>query len=319
MTKWIFFKVNKYGNLVGVHWKRLIGAIICLIVFIFWFFGSQASAGTGEALLIIHPLTNSITGPIRGPTWGFYKNPFLLEQTITIPYYIDSLGMWGNGTDKYADFPSVPCFSKDQLEMQIDIMIRWSLDPSKLVEVFNKYPNLDFKTKVIASIAREQMRIITSTRYTAIETIEKRGIIANEIKNAIWDKLSSEPTLYGAILNFEFDLRNIGYPSVYTEAIQAKLAAEQQMRQAEFEKQRIIVMAQADAEKVTINAQAIANATVIQAMGKADAIELIANQTGISSEDLVKTFLWLQTLSDLKPQFIYIAGNDGTFIYPLNP
>jgi len=114
--------------------------------------------------------------------------------------------------------------------------------------------------------------------------------LRRKLERAILAKLATEPTLYGAIINFEFDLRNIGYPDIYTQAIEAKLAAEQQMKQAEFEKQKIIILAEADAEKVTINAQALANATVLQSMGKADAITFIANQTGIEPKELTNLF-----------------------------
>jgi len=72
-------------------------------------------------------------------------------------------------------------------------------------------------------------------------------------------------------------------------------------------------------EKVTINAQALANATVLQSMGKADAITFIANQTGIEPKELTNLFLWLETLREMKPNFIYITGQNQTssFIYPL--
>jgi regulator of protease activity HflC (stomatin/prohibitin superfamily) len=322
-TKLFFFKENRFGKW-GLHWVRVIPAFVLLIFLLISLFASIITVGVGEAALIIHPLAGGdakVSGPITGPAFGFYKNPYFLESSVVIYYEIDTLGMWGDGSDPYADFPAVAAFSRDQLEMQMDIMIRWSLDPSKLVDIYRKYPNLDYKDKVIASIAREQLRIITSTQFSAIETIENRGLVADKIKAAILQKLATEPTLYGAILNFEFDLRNIEYPEIYTAAVEAKLAAEQQMKQAEFEKQKIIILAEADAEKVTINAQALANATVLQSMGKADAINFIANQTGIQSADLTKYFLWLETLREIKPNFIYIMGQNQTssFIYPLTP
>ena len=320
--KHFFWYVDRYDD-TRFSFKRFFTVIMIILIWVITPFFFIASAGVGEALLIVHPLAGGdakVTGPMLGPTIGFYKNPFALENTVKIYYEIDTLGMWGDGTDKYADFPAVAAFSKDQLEMKMDIMIRWSLDPDKLVDIYKKYPNMDYKDKVIASIAREQLRIITSTKYTAVETIENRGKVADDIKNAILAKLASESTLYGAIRNFEFDLRNISYPAVYTQSIEAKLAAEQQMKQAEFDKQKVIILAEADAAKVLINAQALANATVLQGQGKADAINIIANQTGIASQDLTALFLWLETLREMKPNFIYITGqNQTSFILPLSP
>jgi len=322
-TKMFFLREGRLGNWEP-YWLRIIVAAALLVVVLGSMLASIITVGVGYAALIVHPLAGGdakVSGPIIGPSFGFYKNPYLLESSVIIYYEIDTLGMWGDGSDPYADFAAVPSFSKDQLEMQMDIMIRWSLDPDKLVDIYRKYPNLDYKEKVIASIAREQLRIVTSTEFTAVETIENRGLVAEKIRTAILAKLATEPTLYGAIINFEFDLRNIGYPDIYTQAIEAKLAAEQQMKQAEFEKQKIIILAEADAEKVTINAQALANATVLQSMGKADAITFIANQTGIEPKELTNLFLWLETLREMKPNFIYITGQNQTssFIYPLTP
>jgi regulator of protease activity HflC (stomatin/prohibitin superfamily) len=306
-----------------IDFKRVIPVVILLVILFLTLVASMVSVGVGHAALIIHPLAsenNKVSKPILGPAFGFFKNPFLLEGKVDIYYEIDTLGMWGDGTDKYADYPAIPAFSKDQLEMNIDVMVRWSLDPDKLTSLYQKYPNLDYKEKVIASIVREQLRIVTSTKYTAVETIELRNQVAQDIKSAILEKLATEPTLYGAIINFEFDLRNIGYPQSYSDAITAKLSAQQQMMQADYDKQKVIILAQADAQKVIINAQALANATILQSQGKAEAIKLISNQTGISSADLTSLFLWLETIREIKPQMIFISGQNGTsFIYPLTP
>jgi len=289
--------------------------------------GSWGSVGTGTAMIKVSQLTGAISQPIVGPSSNFFFNGFArivgLEYPVYIPYQRtaeNTLAMLSQDIDRTADYPSVSCFSKDQLEMQIDIYLRWELDTSKLVQLYRNYPTLNWKN-VIASIAREQMRIITSTKYTAVETIERRDAVRQEIMDAIISKLSAEPSLVNAVINIEFELRNIGYPAEYTQSIEAKLASEQQMKQAEFDAKKVIILAQADAEKVLIAAQAQANATVIKSMGISDAITFIANQTGVPEADIVKLYLWLDTLQQLeKPTFVMFLGQDGVpVLIPINP
>jgi regulator of protease activity HflC (stomatin/prohibitin superfamily) len=81
----------------------------------------------------------------------------------------------------------------------------------------------------------------------------------------VQQEVATEPSLAGSLVSFEFDLRNIGYPAKYTSAIEDKLAAEQQKIQADFEKQRILVLANATAQEVIIRASGEAKAKVIEA------------------------------------------------------
>ena len=99
----------------------------------------------------------------------------------------DTLGMWGDGKDPSADMPTVYCFSRDQLEMAVDIMLRWRLDVPKLKELYQSLPQKNWKNDVIASIAREQIRLVTKD-FTSIQTIEQRDLVAQTIRDAIWDK-----------------------------------------------------------------------------------------------------------------------------------
>ena len=209
----------------------LIGLVIFGILFALTMF---ASVGVGHAVVLVDPWAKTVSEPTIGPTW-IVKAPWV--QAIDIMVATDTLGMWGDGTDPSADLPTVECFSRDQLEMAVDIMLRWRLDVSKLKELYQSLPQKNWKSDVIASIAREQIRLVTKD-FTSIQTIEQRDFVAQTIRNAILDKLSTEASLEGAITSFEFELRNIGYPEKYTSAIEDKLVAEQQKIQAEFEKEK---------------------------------------------------------------------------------
>jgi len=271
----------------------------------------------GHALILVDPLTRSIQGPILGPTW-YIKAPWI--QGILIYYAVDSLGMWGDGTDPYADYPAVACFSKDQLEMRVDVMVRWTLDPDKLRDLYMNYPNLDWKAKTISSIIRQTMRFVTKN-YTSIETIEKRDYIAQVMKEEILKKLQEEPTMAEALYYLEFDLRNISLPKSYMDAIEAKLVAEQAKLQANFEREKILILANATAQEAMIKAEGEAKAKVILANGTKQAIQMAIEAAGITnSTRIAELYLWIETLKQIAPNVdvLIITGGEGTpLIYQL--
>jgi regulator of protease activity HflC (stomatin/prohibitin superfamily) len=257
------------------------------------------SVGVGHAVLLVDPLTKSTSEPIVGPTY-VVKAPWVTSVDV---YY---------ATDSFED--TIGCFSSDQLEMQIQILLRWSLDPDKLRALYQNYPRLNYKQSAIESIMAETIRLVTKN-FTALQTIEFRDVVRNQIETAVRQEVEAEPSLGDALVQFEFDLRNIGYPAKYTSAIEDKLVAEQQKIQADFEKQRILVLANATAQQVIIEASGEAEAKVIEANATKLAIEAVLEPLGQSGNEtrIAELYLWVQALQKIAPDInILLVGTEGT-------
>jgi regulator of protease activity HflC (stomatin/prohibitin superfamily) len=286
-------------------------AILIISSLVVFFTTMWVNVPVGNVVVMVDPVGGQISDPVPGPTWAT-KAPWVTPVQIKVS--VETLGMWGDGYDSTADFSTVKSFSKDQLEMEIDIMIRWRLDTSKVKQLYENLPQMNWKEDIIASIAREQVRIVTK-EFNTIETIERRDYVAQTMRDAIWNKISASGPLAGAIIDFEFELRNIGYPARYTSSIEDKLVAEQQKIQADFERQIVVINATATAEKITIEAAANANATVIEANATKEAIELVLAAAGESGNAtrLAELYLTVQTLKQIAPDIdILIMSPDGT-------
>src|SRR4030042_7054059 len=138
------------GKQYGLGWNmkttgRILLAVILAIFSVAFAVTMIVSVGVGHAVIIVDPLTKSISDPILGPTYAF-KSPWASAVDI---YY---------ATDSYN--ATVPSFSSDQLEMQIDVLVRWSLNPVKIRNLYSNYPNMNYKA-AIESILEETMRLIT--------------------------------------------------------------------------------------------------------------------------------------------------------------
>ncbi len=277
----------------------LIALLIILIVFAIVFALTMVvGVGVGHAVVLVDPIAKSTSAPILGPTYTV-KAPWVSAVDV---YY---------ATESYE--ATVPCFSSDQLEMQIQVLIRWSLNPDKITELYNNYPNLDYKKTTIESVLEETIRLITKN-YTALQTIEFRDVVRNEIETTVLEELETEPSMAGALTRLEFDLKNIGYPEKYTSAIEDKLVAEQQKIQADFERERILILANATAQELVIKASGEAEAKVIEANATRQAIEMVLESVGQSGNEtrIAELYLWVQALQRIAPEVeILIVGTDG--------
>ncbi len=311
------YQFNPQFGLLG-YAIIIIGVLIAVFAAVF-FLTMWVNVPVGSAVVMVDPLSGTISQPVIGPTFAT-KAPWV--NAVQIKISVETLKIWGDGTDRTADFPTVKSFSEDQLEMDVDMMIRWRLDTSKIKQLYTNLPQKNWKKDVIASISREQVRIVTK-EFSTIETIEQREVVAQAIGNAIWNKLSVSAPLASAIIDFEFELRNIGYPARYTSSIEDKLVAEQQKIQADFNKQIIIINATANAERVTIAAAANANATVIEATATREAIELVLAAAGVdpgTETRLAELYLVVQTLQRIAPDIdMLIMAPDGTPILLPSP
>ncbi len=287
------FRFPKRGGFIALILVFLL--IISVIIGVTMIVG----IGVGHAVIMVDPLTQSTSQAIIGPAYAF-KAPWVTAVDV---YY---------ATDTYED--TIGCFSSDQLEMQIQILVRWSLDPNKLRNLYNNYPRLNYKQAAIESIMAETIRLVTKN-FTALQTIEFRDIVRNQIESAVRQEVNDEPSLAGALTTFEFDLRNIGYPEKYTAAIEDKLVAEQQKIQADFERERILILANATAQEVIIKASGEAEAKVIEANATREAIELVLTSVGQNGNEtrIAELYLWVQTLQRIAPDIdILIIGQEGT-------
>jgi regulator of protease activity HflC (stomatin/prohibitin superfamily) len=280
----------------------LIILVFATVFGVLWAANSWLNVGQGYATLIVDAQSRTVSEPIIGASAGLYINGFsrMIGLQYPVSVYI--------ATDTFQE--DLSCFSADQLEMTIQVLISWRLDPSRVKQLYMSYPFLNYKEKAIQSIMEKTIRFVTKN-YTALETIAFREGVANTIQTAVSEALSKEPSLSQALMEFRLDLKNIGYPKTYTDAIEKKLAAEQAKIQAQFEYERALTLAKAEADS-----------KVIVANGTRDAVRTIISITGeTNSTRITELYLTLEALKNVAPNtqsFVVIFGSGGIpLVYPL--
>lgn len=299
------------------------GAIIVVIIIIVGglLVFSVGRIGVGYVAVIVDPVLSSTSGVGDGTNAQyFFKPPW--ASVFKVYVATDSVNMWSEQAAE-GDFPAVEALTKDGLRVDVDITVRWRVMHSSVVDLFRRFPGLDWKERAIIPIIRETVRN-RIVDFTAIETIEKRGVISAIMKQALDESFGEEPSLTGAVLIDAVNLRRIALPDKFVAAVESKLAAEQLAIAAEFNKTRILVIANASAQSQVIQAQGAAKSRVIIANATREAIDVIAAlRPDLDHEELTKLYLYLETLRDIaesgKGTFIIAPSDTGQFIIPIPP
>jgi regulator of protease activity HflC (stomatin/prohibitin superfamily) len=308
-------EVSRLGR--GLSMKRIVMVVLIIVVLVAIVVPVTMlrTVDVGYVALLVDPLSRTVSEPIAGPAW-FLKAPWVTD--IRVYTAVDSVGMWKED-GLIGDFPPITPISSDGLRIEIDVLVRWSLDTTKLKALYERYPRLDWKENVISSVTREVARNIMG-QYSAIEIIENRSVITQVLTTEIINSLTTEESLLNALQNVEVDLRDIDPPLEFIKAIESKLAAEQAQLQAEFEKQRIIILADASAAEQIIAAEGEATSRLILANGTAEAIRIIAETNLMNTTELTNLFLTLEALkviAETTQNFIVVLGEGNlTYLIP---
>jgi len=284
-------------------------AVVTLIIVGVLIVLSGSSVGVGDVALVVDPLSGTVSNPVVGPRW-FLKLPY--QSVVKVPYSTQYLIL--SNTDPNADFASLMCFSSEGIEVTTDIVVRFGIDVNKAAALYQSYPAMNWEFTTINSITSETAKGITKN-YSWTEIKDKRVELANQIQAAIIVALSDEPSLKGAIINIEVDLKNVSFPQRLVDELQATVAAQQAIVTAENQRKSAIILANATAQTALIQAEGEARAQIARAKGEADAIQQIIAVVGQGGWE---AYYNMQKLKEMSPNIdTLIVGTDGNFLIPL--
>ncbi len=296
-----------------------VGVIALVIIVIaggLLFFG-VGRIGVGYVAVVVDPVfgTTSVVGTGSNAQY-FIKAPWASVYKIYVA--TDSVHMWSDVAEA-GDFPAVESLTKDGLKVDVDVTVRWRIDPRGAADLFRRYPGLDWRGRAVIPIIRETIRNLL-VDYTAIQTIEQRANIGVVLRSQLEESFSQEPSIGDAIILDAVNIRKIALPANFVNAIEKKLAAEQLSIAAEFNKTRLLVIADANALSAIKQAEGVAQSRLIVANATREALLAIAEaDPDINLDELTRLYLYLETLSDIaetgRSQFI-VVPEDTQLIIP---
>jgi regulator of protease activity HflC (stomatin/prohibitin superfamily) len=168
--------------------------------------------------------------------------------------------------------------SSDLQEVTTTVAVNYQLEPNSVLTIYKTLRN-DYETRVIVPNIQEALKAATA-KYVATELITQR----EDVKDSFLNILKSKLAVYG-ITVLSVSVTDFQFSPSFTQAIEAKVTAEQnalaaqnKLKQIEYEAQQQVIQASANATATITMANATANATIIMANSTAQAIQTIQVQ-----------------------------------------
>lgn len=188
-------------------------------------------------------------------------------------------------------------YTSDAQSMDVSMVVQFQIRQDNVEEIAINYGGLTALTNRIQSVAIERTKA-TLSKYQAEKLIEERNTISptveQEISKAIGDKYYV--TFNSAVLT------DITFSDAFEAAVEAKMMAQQEKLQAQYENEKkkeqadtALYVAEQDAKALVAKAQAQADAQVASAKAEAEAIMLksveIARMLGYTVNEKEQTVI----------------------------
>lgn len=202
--------------------------------------------------------------------------------------------------------------TRDLQEVSTTVAVNYRLNPNKVNLI---YQNLrqDYVSRVIKPNIEESLKATTAT-YRAEELVTKRAEV----------KATFDDILEGRLLVFDIEVVSVSltdfqFSQSFSEAIEAKVTAEQEALKAK----NVLETIRYEAQQQIIQAEAEKNATIAIALGKAEAQIIAANATAESIQlitsqmtDEYALYLWLNQWDGKLP--LVMSGDEQSYFLDLN-
>ncbi len=241
---------NEDFGVVRSHWLRNTGGIILVGVFLLWLsFRSVVIVGAGETGVV------SLFGKVRDGelSSGFHVvNPFVKVQKMSIRTEQYTMSIAANEGQVAGD-DSIRSLTKEGLDVDIDFTALYRLDEQMASDIYREV-GLDYVNKLIRPEIRGVIRDVVS-QYEAKELYsEKRQEASARMESMLKETL--EPR--GLVME-EAVIRNVQLPASLAQAIQEKLASEQEAQRYDF----VLQKERKEAERKIIEAEGQRDAQTI--------------------------------------------------------
>ncbi len=195
--------------------------------------------------------------------------------------------------------------SKDLQTVTTEVTVNYRPSPTSIHTLY-KEVGLEYESRVIQPAVEEVVKQVTA-RYNAEELITKRPQVKADIEQEITTRLN----VYNIITDV-ISITDFQFSSLFAQAIESKVEAEQKAKKAENDLIRIEV----EARQLEAQAEGLAAANIAEASGEAEAIRII-NQALAENPNYLE---WLKTQAwDGKLPLVVGEGGTPFISIPVEP
>lgn len=231
-------------------------AIMCLIIFVIFLFGSWYTIGAGERGIL---LTFSKPSPtISGPGLHF-KIP-IIQSVVRMNIRTQTIAFDNKdatGTD--SEYTSLAALSSDLQDTAIATVVNYHLEEKDVLQIYTQYGDMhSYEINILEPVIRDSVKTIAAT-YTAEDLSKKRGEFNQKVADLLLVKFTEKSALFERvnIVNFE-------YSDLFAIAIEQKATAEQNalteknnLAKVQYQAQQRVAQSEGEAKAISIQVAAI--------------------------------------------------------------
>lgn len=221
---------------------KLIAIFVVAVLLVSTIMGSIATIGAGHRGVLL--------------TYGKVEDRILGEGLSFITPFINQVVPMSIQTQKISSLESSA--SEDLQDVSTEVTLNYKLDSLEVNKVYQEL-SLEFEDRIIQPAITESVKSSTA-KFTAEELITKRALVKEEIEKTLIERIGK----FGGIVVQSVSITDFRFSPEFTNAIEAKVTAEQNALKAENDLVRIkveaeqrIAIAQANAEAIRIEAIAL--------------------------------------------------------------
>ena len=226
-------------------------------------------------LAFANPFYSVPTGS-RGVVTSFGKISGIEDEGLVVLAPYKKLTVFNIRAEK-ADVKGAEGSTSDTQPVSVSMTVRYSVLPSKVAEVYEKYSHDGDLSSYVGTATQEVFKAVTA-RYSAPELISHRSKVSGDIRTELGKKLE----LYGAkVINI--DMTGFSFSPSYMAAInekvtqeQLKLGAENKLKTIEVEQKQKVTIAEAEATALGKAADGKAYSALTIAKAEAEALKIQA-------------------------------------------
>jgi len=186
--------------------------------------------------------------------------------------------------------------SKDLQTVSTEVTVNYHPSPES-INILYKEVGLDYENRVIQPAIEEVVKQVTAN-YNAEELITKRPLVKSDIEVEIGKRLNNFNIITDIVSITDFQ-----FSTLFAQAIESKVEAEQKAFKAVNDLQRI----QVEAQQRQAQAEGIALGNIAEASGEAEAIRII--NSALSQNPFYLEWLKTQAWDGVLP---LVVGEGGT-------
>lgn len=270
----------------------------------------------GQGIIIVEPtqvavVVNTLSGNIEEPRRGGTSIIIPIIQRVAVLYPITqqeyTMSATGDEGARGGD-DSVEARTSDGQTVNMDITVIYRVVPDKTGELYQDW-NENYVAGFVRPTTRSLVREVVSNFSAEQIYGEARQQMGDDIKEAVSVRFAEENLELTDLL-----VRDISFSESFTNAIEEKVVAEQNLQRSKTDAQRAETEAQGRANAAIASAQGEAQAIEIRAQAQAEALRLVNEQ--ITANPNLIQYLYVQNLSD-NVQLILLPSN-SPFLFDLS-